>query len=174
MQRTILAALDIPFVQNVAKAEFDIVAQARRCFVDDFGQLFARYGLPLTFGRVFALLLVADEPLTLDNLSEELQVSKSAISVATRDLGRLGVARRLGRPGSRRVLYEASDDMLPIFEAQFTRIRESLVLLHRANAFVPSGRVRERMRQMEALHEFWLAEGEGIVQRWRTRRKKFT
>ena len=42
------------------------------------------------------------------------------VSVATRDLERLGVARRSGSPGSRRVLYEAADTMEPIFEAQFT------------------------------------------------------
>lgn len=149
----------------------DASADAQRSFFNDFGQLFARYGLAVTFGRVFALLLVSEGPLSLDEIAQQLEVSKSAISVATRDLERAGVARRLGEPGSRRVLYEAGDDMVPTFEAQFTRVHQSLVLLHKADAWVPRGRASERLREMEELHEFWLAEGQGIIDRWRRRRR---
>jgi hypothetical protein len=142
----------------------------RRRFIDDFGQMYAQYGISLTFGRVFALLLISDGALSLDDLATQLETSKSAISVATRDLARVGIARRVGRPGSRRVLYEACDDMLPIFEAQFARVRQSLVLLERGDGLALRGRARERLREMEALHEFWLTESAGIVDRWRHRR----
>jgi DNA-binding transcriptional ArsR family regulator len=149
----------------------DALADDQFSFLNDFGQLFARYGASFTLGRVFALLLISDEPISLDDLAEQLQVSKSAVSVATRDLERVGIARRLSRPGSRRVLYEAGDDMLPIFEAQFTRIHQSLAILHAADAWVSRGRASRRLREMEALHEFWLAESQGIIERWRRRRK---
>src|SRR5712691_7796641 len=98
--------------------------EARRRLVEDFGQLFARYGLTLTFGRVFALLLISDGPLSLDDIATQLGVGKSGTSVAARDLERLGVARRFGTPGSRRALYEVNDNLEPIFENQFTRIRQ--------------------------------------------------
>src|SRR5216684_1164412 len=91
------------------------LSEERRRFIDDFGQMYAHYGLSLSFGRAFALLLINDGPLSMDEIATQLETSKSAISVATRDLERAGVARRLSRPGSRRVLYEACDDMLPIF-----------------------------------------------------------
>lgn len=160
-----------PQSSAVRAPRLDDAEVARNRFVDDFGQLFARYGLPVTFGRVFALLLISEEPLSLDELSDGLEVSKSAISVATRDLERVGVARRLSRPGSRRVLYESSDDMLPSFEAQFTRIRQSLQLLRIADTLMLRGAARRRVQEMQALHEFWLSESEGIVERWRRRRK---
>src|SRR5262249_13061718 len=107
--------------------------------------------------------------LSLDEIATDLEVSKSAVSVATRDLERVGVARRLGRPGSRRALYEAADDMVPTFQAQFTRVRQSLPIFQRAEQLVKQGGARGRMQELIELHEFWLAESEQMIDRWRRR-----
>jgi len=158
---------------NLARAERATeLAEARRRFINDLGHLYARYGLSVTFGRIFALLLLRDEPISLDDLAGELEVSKSAVSVAARDLERAGVVRRLTSPGSRRVLYEASDDMVPIFQAQFSRVRQALPVLQGSDSLANPGRARQRMRDMIELHEFWLAEAEGIIERWRRRTRR--
>lgn len=152
------------------KVHANRLSEPARRFVDDLGHLYARFGLTLTFGRVFALLLLSDRPLSLDEVAARLGVSKSGASVAARYLEQVGVARRQGSPGSRRILYEASDSMIPIFEAQFGRVRASLPVLHRGEPLVPKGRARDRFRTMIELHEFWLREGAGIIERWRRRR----
>jgi DNA-binding transcriptional ArsR family regulator len=149
----------------------DALSEPQRRFVDDLGHLYARYGIPVTFGRVFALLLLSDEPISLDDLAARLEVSKSAVSVTTRDLERVGIVRRLTRPGSRRVLYEANDDMMPIFEATFARVRLSVPVLQQADPLLRPGRAKRRLREMLELHAFWLAEAQGIVDRWRRRRR---
>jgi hypothetical protein len=59
--------------------------------------------------------------------------------------------------------------MEPIFEGQFARIRVSLDILRRAGAGLAPGPAKERMREMIELHEFWLRESDGIVDRWRRR-----
>lgn len=145
-------------------------AEARRRFVDELGQLYAHYGMSLTFGRTFGLLLMSDQPLTLEQIAEQLGVSKTGVSVATRDLERVGIARRLGVRGSKRVLYEASDTMEPLFEAQFDRVRHALSVLQRGDASLEPGHAKRRMADMLALHQFWLQESEGIMVRWRQRR----
>jgi DNA-binding transcriptional regulator GbsR (MarR family) len=151
----------------------DRLTEAQRRFVEDLGHLYSRYGIGVTFGRVFGLLLLKDDPLSLDEIAAQLEVSKSAISVATRDLERVGVVRRLSQAGSRRVLYEANDDMVPIFDAQFARVRQSLPVLERADALlVRQGRAKQRLREMIALHEFWLVESEEIISRWRRRARR--
>jgi predicted transcriptional regulator len=158
-------------VRNLPRAERSEraieLAEAKRRFINDLGHLYARYGLSVTFGRVFGLLLLSDEPLSLDDIAGQLQISKSAISVVTRDLLQAGIVRRLSAPRSRRVLYEASEDMVPIFQATFQRVRQSLPILQSAEQLAHPGRARQRMRDMIALHEFWLVEGEGIIERWR-------
>jgi DNA-binding MarR family transcriptional regulator len=146
-------------------------ADARR-FMDDLGHLYARYGLSVTFGRAFALLLLGDEPISLDDLAQQLEVSKSAVSVAARELERAGLARRLTTAGSRRVLYEANDDMAPLFEAMFARVRLSLPLYQSAEDLASPGRATQRLRDMVGLHEFWLMEAEGILERWRQRPRR--
>jgi DNA-binding MarR family transcriptional regulator len=146
--------------------------QARRRFIDDLGHLYARYGLSVTFGRAFALLLLADQPISLDDLARELKVSKSAVSVAARDMERAGLARRLTAEGSRRVLYEANDDMAPLFEAMFSRVRLSLPVYQAAEPAASPGRATQRLRDMIELHEFWLTEAEGILERWRQRSRR--
>jgi DNA-binding transcriptional regulator GbsR (MarR family) len=140
-----------------------------RRVVDDFGQLFARYGLPLTFGRVFGLLLISDDPLSLDDIAASLGVSKSSTSVTARELERLGIARRFAIPGSRRIVYEMGDDLEPIFESQLTRVRQQQAVLDRTEPLLNTGRALERLHRMQELHQFALQETESMRDRWRQR-----
>jgi hypothetical protein len=158
---------------NLARAQrHEALDQARRRFMDDLGHLYARFGLSVTFGRAFALLLLSDAPVSLDELAARLAVSKSAVSVAARDLERAGVARRSTSPGSRRVLYEANDDMVPLFQAQWARVQHSLPIFQEAEPLTSPGRASQRLRDIVELHEFWLIEAEGIVARWRQRKRR--
>jgi predicted transcriptional regulator len=140
--------------------------------VDDLGHLYARFGLSVTFGRAFALLLLSEQPLSLEDLAAQLEVSKSAVSVATRDLERIGAARRSTSAGSRRVLYEANDDMVPLFQAQFARVQQSLPVFRAAEVLTAPGHAAHRMRDLVELHEFWLKEAQGIIERWRQRARR--
>jgi DNA-binding transcriptional regulator GbsR (MarR family) len=145
------------------------LTEVQRCFVEELGQVYARYGLALSFGRVFGLLLVSDEPVSLDEIAVKLGMSKTGASVTARELERAGIARRLGMAGTKKILYEAGDEMDPIFSAMFARIRASLDILRRAEPALARGRAQERLRNMWELHEFWLREADGIMERWRRR-----
>jgi len=138
---------------------------------DDIGRLYARYGLALSIGRVFGLLLASDGPPSLDEIAIALGISKSGASVAARDLERVGVVHRLGTPGSKRVLYEATDEMESTFTGTFARVRDSLNAMKRAQSHLGPGKARRRMKEMVEVHEFWLRESTGILDRWRRRRQ---
>jgi DNA-binding transcriptional regulator GbsR (MarR family) len=137
----------------------------------DIGRVYARYGLALSIGRVFGLLLASDQPLTLDEIAGTLGISKSGASVAARDLERVGVVHRLGTPGSKRVLYEATESMESTFAGTFARVRDSLDAMNRAEERLPAGKAKRRMREMVEVHEFWLLESDGIIERWRRGRQ---
>jgi DNA-binding transcriptional regulator GbsR (MarR family) len=134
---------------------------------DDIGRVYTRYGLALSIGRVFGLLLASDEPLTLDEIAGTLGISKSGASVAARDLERAGVVHRLGTPGSKRVLYEATESMESTFAGTFARVQDSLNAMNRAHSRLAAGRAKRRMKEMVEVHEFWLRESSGIIERWR-------
>ncbi len=66
-------------VQNKRKVQAD---DALLQIADDIGRLYSKYGLALSIGRVFGLLLASDVPLSLDEIAMALGISKSGASVA--------------------------------------------------------------------------------------------
>ncbi|HVL81762.1 MAG TPA: MarR family transcriptional regulator [Actinomycetota bacterium] len=93
-------------------------------FVDGVGAGAAPSGiLSQLQGRIFALLYLSPEPLSLDDIAGELQQSKSNISMTIRGLVEWHLVRRVDVPGSRKDHYEAATDfwrvMQEIFERRF-------------------------------------------------------
>jgi DNA-binding MarR family transcriptional regulator len=156
-------------VRDKAK-KVSTLAEPQRRYIDDLAQTLAHYGMTLTVGRLFGLLLVSDEPISLDDIAGQLGVSKSGASVAARDLERLGLVRRLATPGSRRIVYEATDTMEPVFESSVARIRDGLAMVQKGVPLLASGKARKRMKLMEELYQFWLGGMEDITNRWRRSR----
>jgi DNA-binding transcriptional regulator GbsR (MarR family) len=152
---------------RVEKADEDL----RLVIADDIGHLYARYGLALSIGRVLGLLLASDEPLTLDEIAQVLGISKSGASVAARDLERIGVVIRRGTSGSKRVVYEATEQMESTFTGTFARITDSLQAMNRAESRLRPGKAKRRMKEMVEVHEFWLRESNDMMERWRRRRQ---
>jgi DNA-binding transcriptional regulator GbsR (MarR family) len=74
-------------------------------------------------GRIFGLLYLSPRPVTLDELTDELQQSKSNVSVSVRGLIDWQLVRRNRVPGSRKDHYEAATDfwrvMQEIMERRF-------------------------------------------------------
>lgn len=72
-------------------------------FAEDMGQFFESGGLARMAGRVWAMLLVMDEPhLSALELQEALGASAGSISGATRSLLELGLIERVNVRGERR------------------------------------------------------------------------
>ena len=61
-------------------------------------------------GRIFSLLLFAPEPLSLQQLTESIGVSKAAVSVQVRLLEKIGLCTRTSRANDRRNYYELNED----------------------------------------------------------------
>jgi DNA-binding transcriptional regulator GbsR (MarR family) len=74
-------------------------------------------------GRIFALLYLSDRPLALEEIANELEQSRSNVSLNIRVLVEWHLVRRKPIPGSRKDHYEAANDffraMQEIFERRF-------------------------------------------------------
>lgn len=68
-------------------------------------------GLPRIAGRIFGLLLLSEEPLSLDAIAERIGASKASASVNTRLLEHHGVIEQVGRPGDRRDYYQSVSNL---------------------------------------------------------------
>ena len=75
-------------------------------FIERMGSLMEKLGAAKTLGRMFALLLVATRPLSLDEMAKLLLVSKASISTNARLCEQLGLVQRVGIPGDRKTYFE--------------------------------------------------------------------
>src|ERR671919_3047785 len=149
--------------------------RARAVFVDGMGTASATSGvLSQLQGRIFAVLFLEDYPLSLDDIAEALQLSKSNISINIRGLVEWHLVRRVAVPGSRKDHYQAADDfwrvMQEIMERRFRwNIRQVIVACDETGRAAEAGgggsRAVERafvQRRLKALRAFAAAVDAGI------------
>jgi HTH-type transcriptional regulator, glycine betaine synthesis regulator len=85
--------------------------------LDGLGQLADYFGFSKLMGQLYGTLLLSDEPLSLDDMMERLEISKASVSLTMRSLERMGMVRQVWVRGSggRRKYYEAETDFWQIF-----------------------------------------------------------
>jgi DNA-binding transcriptional regulator GbsR (MarR family) len=121
-------------------------------FTDRVASLFEHDGLPPIAGRMFALLLVTEDALSLDELSECLGVSKASASTNARLLAQLGVTEQVRRQGSRKDYYRVVPDVFERSVAQrMARWRRFTEVIGEGRRTLPlsSPQVRRRLEQYE-------------------------
>jgi DNA-binding transcriptional regulator GbsR (MarR family) len=136
--------------------------------------MIGEHGLPHMAGRVVGALLICVPPhRALDELAEQLQASKGAISMATQLLLRLGVIEKVSIPGERRHHYQIGRD---VWSTVFTQ-KEGRLEQHRRIAEqglrLLQGRATETKRRLLELLvflDFAVEESPGFVARWMERR----
>jgi len=147
--------------------------RARAVFVDGMGTASATSGvLSQLQGRIFAVLYLEDHPLSLDEIADALQQSKSNISTNIRGLVEWHLVRRVAVAGSRRDHYQAADDfwrvMQEIMERRFRwNIRQVIAACDETSrAAEGAGASRSERdlieRRLEALRGFAAAVDAGI------------
>ena len=151
--------------------------QARATFIEGMGAASATSGvLSQLQGRIFAVLFLEGHPLSLDDVAEALQVSKSNVSINIRGLIEWHLVRRVSVPNSRRDHYEAASDfwrvMQEIMERRFRwNIRQVIAACDETTRTARAGRAgpravdRERVfleGRLQALRAFAAAVDAGI------------
>ncbi len=93
--------------KNSTAAEWVV---ARRKFVEAGGHTTQSFGLGRIIGQIYSLLYLSPAPLCLDDIAEELGVSKASVSTTIRQLERWTAVKRVWMKGDRRDFYEAETD----------------------------------------------------------------
>jgi DNA-binding transcriptional regulator GbsR (MarR family) len=82
----------------------------RRHFIEAGGNSTHAFGLGRMIGRVYALLYLTPEPLSLEEVADELRVSKASASITLRQLASWQAVLPLHVEGDRRDFYVAQTD----------------------------------------------------------------
>jgi DNA-binding transcriptional regulator GbsR (MarR family) len=93
----------------------DSLPDAVQPFVEAWGAMGALWGINRSVARVHALLMASEAARSLDEIADQLQMSKGNASMALRDLRALGVVRQVDVPGDRRDFYVTEPDVWTMF-----------------------------------------------------------
>ena len=128
-------------------------------FVDSWGAMGSLWGVNTSVARVHGLLIASDRAWCLDEISQQLSISKSNVSTSLKELRSWGVIRKTFQQGDRREFYVCEPDVWKMlfsimrerkkreFDPVVTNIKEAL----EGAAKFPDGVALERLKQMEQM-----------------------
>jgi len=129
------------------------------------------WSLPRTTGRVYGYLLMRQDPATLDEIANDLEVAKSGASVATRQLVSFGMARTHRQRGTKRLGFDAIYDLKGVIEARDVQTRIFLERLKEGSRVASSPAVRRKMVDMTDEMDDLLVSLRGVATRSTSRRR---
>ncbi len=71
-----------------------------RSFVGHFGEMGSRWGINRTVGQIYALIFVSPRPLHADDIVEQLEFSRSNVSMGLKELQSWRLVRMATKPAT--------------------------------------------------------------------------
>lgn len=87
------------------------LSEAKAQFISSWGAFGTHWGINRTMAQIHALLLISPEPITQDNIMEQLNISRGNVNMNTRDLIDWGLVERVLIPGERKEFFSAEKDI---------------------------------------------------------------
>lgn len=86
-------------------------SEAKNKFVQTWGALGSQWGINKTMAQIHALLMVSNEPISMEDIMEELQISRGNASMNLRALMDWGIVYKEYKAGERREFFIAEKDL---------------------------------------------------------------
>lgn len=87
------------------------LSEARQQFISSWGAFGTQWGINRTMAQIHALLLVSVNPLTQDEIMEELSISRGNVNMNIRELIGWGLVDRVIISGERKEYFSAEKDI---------------------------------------------------------------
>mgnify|MGYP002780452243 CR=1 FL=1 len=139
-------------------------------FVEKVGLLLEADGAPRISGKILGRLLLSATPRSLDELAEELLVSKASVSTNARLLEDWGALERVSHPGDRRDYYRiAPDAEARMLSRRIERMRKLIDLLAEGEQVAQhDAAVHARVRRLKTFYEHAVQSLEEAIEHLRT------
>ena len=104
-------------------AEYNTSDDLKKAIINSYAEAYHKMGYSTLMGKIVALLLLSPGPLSLDEICEQLEMSKGPVSQITRRLRDHHLIEKFWVPGERKDYYRATGD---IFGQAFRNYRSSM------------------------------------------------
>lgn len=85
--------------------------EAKNKFVQTWGALGSQWGINKTMAQIHALLMVSKDSVSMEDIMQELQISRGNASMNLRALMDWGIVYKANKPGERREFFIAEKDL---------------------------------------------------------------
>ena len=85
--------------------------EAKQQFISSWGAFGTHWGINRTMAQIHALLLINPDPLTQDDIMDELNISRGNTNMNIRELINWGLVERVLLPGERKEYFSAEKDI---------------------------------------------------------------
>jgi len=93
--------------ENGLNEKFKMVRDQIIEFNSDHQTLFS---MPNTLKRLMSVMYYYEKPMTLDDMTELLGMSKASMSIAVRELDEIGLVKKIWKKGERKDIYQVEED----------------------------------------------------------------
>lgn len=87
------------------------LAEAKSQFIHAWGTLGSKWGINRTMAQLHALLMVSPEPLSAEEMMDELNISRGNVNMNIRELIDWGLVEKMHKPGDRKEYFWAEKDI---------------------------------------------------------------
>jgi DNA-binding transcriptional regulator GbsR (MarR family) len=87
------------------------ITEAKQKFIEQWGVLATQWGINRTMAQVHALLLIAEKPLSTDDIMTELNISRGNTNMNVRELMNWDLVRKAITRGDRKEYFTAEKDI---------------------------------------------------------------
>nr|WP_242920647.1 transcriptional regulator [Pontibacter liquoris] len=115
--------------------------EGKEKFIQAWGTLGSSWGISRTMAQVHALLLISPDPLSNEDVMQELSVSRGNANINLRALLDWGLIRKELRPGERKEYFVAEKDMW--------KVAKQVIRERRKRELEPMLRILEELKQVE-------------------------
>lgn len=154
--------------------ENDIFTKAKDDFIASWGALGTSWGISRTMAQIHALLMVSPDPLSTDEVMEELHISRGNAHTNLKDLVGWGLVRIVVKKGERKEFFEAEKDVWKTFtivlkERKRREIEPAIALLEDCAERTKGASSKEekafnnQMKELETFARFASNMGEKIA-----------
>jgi DNA-binding transcriptional regulator GbsR (MarR family) len=145
------------------------LSQLKQDFTEGLSQISRFWGFPKGMGAIFAVLYLSPTPLSLDEVVQQTNLTKGAVSTEIRTLARMGLVHRSSKLGDRKDYYEAESDFYKSirsilkerqnseFDRALLSVRQALEKLETDSVSGDKAEVQFVYERIQALQEFFNA-----------------
>ena len=145
--------------------------------VNTYSEAYKNLGYSSLMGKIVALLLVAPKPLSLDEISDNLQMIKGPISQISRKLKDHHLIEKVWVPGERKDYYRVTDDIFgQAFSNYTTSMKRNLKIAEHFKTALNELDVHDeqtqqfslKMQEMAKFYDAMYKHNREFMEKWRT------